>query len=270
MSLSRPKLACTDTQVACCTQVAGSEASGDPAERSGIEGLLDDGPAAPKLPDSPAPLAALLSALHERCLSTPEGKLAVLGGCLLLAVASCSLMGRMSVGLDQAVALPRDSYLQDYYRCATPCLVPFFSCSYTIRYRLCEDICIAHVRVWPGRPACAHGHWGTHVRRDVLRYARVGPPVMYVVQDLELDSRAAVDAVCGSAGCDDDSLVSRVAAAARHPSATFVASPAASWIDDFAAWVSPELSSCCRVYTHGARRVRASVCAVSSSPRLLA
>ena len=74
---------------------------------------------------------------------------------------------------------------------------------------------------------------------------------MYVVQDLALDSRADVDAVCGAAGCDDDSLVARVAAAARRPSATFVASPAASWIDDFAAWLSPELPSCCRVYTDG-------------------
>jgi hypothetical protein len=87
--------------------------------------------------------------------------------------------------------------------------------------------------------------------RDVQEYARVGPPVLYVVQGFPVASQADISAVCGSAGCDEDSLVSRIALAAQHPTSTFVGSPAASWIDDFFAWVSPELPSCCRKFTKG-------------------
>jgi hypothetical protein len=63
-------------------------------------------------------LSLALSALHERCLAPSRGKLAVLLGCLLAGLLSLSVAGRISIGLDQAVALPKDSYLQTYYQCA--------------------------------------------------------------------------------------------------------------------------------------------------------
>jgi hypothetical protein len=46
---------------------------------------------------------------------------------------------------------------------------------------------------------------------DVEQYLRVGPPVMFVVQGLNL-SRAVPDVarVCSVAGCDRDSLLNRV------------------------------------------------------------
>jgi hypothetical protein len=106
-----------------------------------------------------------------------------------------------------------------------------------------------------GMRACACPSWHSDTRcscRDVQEYARVGPPVMYVVRDLPVASQADIDAVCGSAGCRKDSLVGRIASAAQSPASTFVGSPAASWIDDFFAWVSPELPDCCRKYTKGA------------------
>jgi hypothetical protein len=37
------------------------------------------------------------------------------------------LIPRLSVGLDQAVALPRDSYMQDYYRWVGAFHIPLFS-----------------------------------------------------------------------------------------------------------------------------------------------
>ena len=40
--------------------------------------------------------------------------------------------------------------------------------------------------------------------------------------------------------------VRQVAEAARSPASTFIASPAASWLDDFLGWVSPEVGQCCR------------------------
>ena len=38
----------------------------------------------------------------------------------------------------------------------------------------------------------------------------------------------------------------QVARAARTPSQTYIASPAASWLDDFLSWISPEIPRCCR------------------------
>ena len=87
-----------------------------------------------------------------------------------------------------------------------------------------------------------------------MELARVGPPVMYVVQNMSVaDGNPDVNAICGSAGCDDSSLVALIASAAQHPADTYVASPAASWLDDFFAWASPELPSCCRVHTKGVK-----------------
>lgn len=89
--------------------------------------------------------------------------------------------------------------------------------------------------------------------RDVLEYARVGPPVMFVVDGMNISSHSPdIDAVSGCATCNTDSLVSLVAQAAQHPVTSHIASPAASWIDDFLAWIQPELPNCCRTHTNGA------------------
>ena len=38
----------------------------------------------------------------------------------------------------------------------------------------------------------------------------------------------------------------QVSTAARDPSRSYIASPAASWLDDFLSWISPSLPHCCR------------------------
>ncbi len=43
-------------------------------------------------------------------------------------------------------------------------------------------------------------------------------------------------------------LALQVARAARTPSQTYIASPAASWLDDFLSWISPEIPRCCRAF----------------------
>lgn len=45
----------------------------------------------------------------------------------------------------------------------------------------------------------------------------------------------------------------QVALAARVPQASFIAAPAASWLDDFLAWISPEIPRCCRAFPGGDR-----------------
>ena len=65
-------------------------------------------------------------------------------------------------GLEQETALPRDSYLQPYYK-------------------------------------------------DVYGYLRVGPPLLLVVQDLNMTRHSPdIDAVCSISGCRDDSLLNQV------------------------------------------------------------
>lgn len=65
-------------------------------------------------------------------------------------------------GLEQQVALPRDSFLQDYFQ-------------------------------------------------DVMSTLRVGPPLMLVVNHLNMSRHSPnVDRVCSTAGCQDDSLLNRV------------------------------------------------------------
>lgn len=118
---------------------------------------------------------------------------------------SCALLPRLERGLDQSVALPRDSYLQRYYA-------------------------------------------------DVFDCLRVGPPVMFVVQGLNVSEGAPdVGRVCSVAGCDPDSLLNQVAQAARAPWSSWLATPAASWLDDFLTWASPEIPQCCRQDANGTR-----------------
>eukprot|EP00882_Tetradesmus_deserticola_P005279 GHRQ01005557.1.p1 GENE.GHRQ01005557.1~~GHRQ01005557.1.p1 ORF type:complete len:730 (+),score=321.05 GHRQ01005557.1:708-2897(+) len=110
-----------------------------------------------------------------------------------------ALIPRLEVGLDQAVALPRDSYMQQYYR-------------------------------------------------DLFAYLRVGPPLYLVVAGVNVSSAAPdVNKLCSVAGCRQDSLAVRVSEAAMSPASSFIASPAASWVDDFLSWTNPALPKCCRV-----------------------
>lgn len=86
--------------------------------------------------------------------------------------------------------------------------------------------------------------------RDVMTFARVGPPVLFVVEGMNLSSTSPdINEVCGSAGCSSDSLVSAISRAAQDPANSHIGSPAASWIDDFLAWIQPELPDCCREHT---------------------
>ena len=87
---------------------------------------------------------------------------------------------------------------------------------------------------------------------DLADLLRVGPPVSFVVRELNLSSSAAdVQHVCSVAGCADDSLLNRVAGAARRPWDSMLAGPASSWLDDFLSWASPEIPQCCRTFPNG-------------------
>ncbi|GMH37538.1 hypothetical protein BSKO_05411 [Bryopsis sp. KO-2023] len=123
----------------------------------------------------------------------------VRGGILLLTLgmflAGGVLSTGLSRGLEQQVALPRDSYLQDFFN-------------------------------------------------DGLEYLRVGPPVMYVVKNMHVSPNSTdIDNVCAVPGCEPNSLVSQISLA-KNAGAYHIASPAASWIDDFLMWLV--LPKCCQ------------------------
>eukprot|EP00887_Chlorella_sp_A99_P002624 scaffold6.g2624.t1 len=143
--------------------------------------------------------------VHAPLLRRPAAKAAVLAAFAGLFLVCAAALPRLERGLDQAVALPRDSYLQQYYR-------------------------------------------------DVLDCLRVGPPLMLVVRNLNVSEAAPdVNRTCSVSGCDPDSLLNRVTAASRASWATHIATPAASWLDDYLAWVSPEIPQCCRAFPDGTR-----------------
>lgn len=78
-----------------------------------------------------AAISHALGWLHRKVLSTERGKLTILVLAVLFNAAALVSLSHISVGLDQQVALPRDSYLQQYYRCAcmhTTCALQSCSC----------------------------------------------------------------------------------------------------------------------------------------------
>ena len=46
-------------------------------------------------------------------------------------------------------------------------------------------------------------------------------------------------------------LCPQIAKASLTPELSYIAKPAASWVDDFLVWLSPEAFGCCRKFTNG-------------------
>eukprot|EP00878_Enallax_costatus_P015127 GHUV01015839.1.p1 GENE.GHUV01015839.1~~GHUV01015839.1.p1 ORF type:complete len:1041 (+),score=174.75 GHUV01015839.1:474-3596(+) len=144
-------------------------------------------------------LQAYMERVHAPLLMQPLVQVLVIAVFVTGLFVAGALIPRLSVGLDQAVALPRDSYMQEYYS-------------------------------------------------DLMKYLRVGPPLYLVVSDVNVaNGTADVDKLCSVAGCRRDSLSVRVSDASMTPATSYIASPAASWIDDFLSWINPSLPTCCRI-----------------------
>ncbi|XP_007954611.1 NPC1-like intracellular cholesterol transporter 1 [Orycteropus afer afer] len=110
-------------------------------------------------------------------------------------------MCHISVSLDQELALPKDSYLLDYFL-------------------------------------------------FLNRYFEVGAPVYFVTSaGYNFSSKAGLNSICSSAGCDNYSLTQKIQYATEFPEQSYLAIPASSWVDDFIDWLTP--SSCCRLYAFG-------------------
>jgi len=100
---------------------------------------------------------------------------------------------------------------------------------------------------------------------SVDAYLDVGPPIYFVSRDADVTDRLGQQSLCGRfSTCKDNSLANRLELERKRPESSFIAEPAASWMDDFLRWLNPSNYQCCRV-----RKADTSVfCGLRDSARL--
>ncbi|KAJ4962755.1 hypothetical protein NE237_022694 [Protea cynaroides] len=87
---------------------------------------------------------------------------------------------------------------------------------------------------------------------DISDYLRVGPPLYFVVKNYNYSSESRhTNKLCSISQCDSNSLLNEISRASLVPESSYIAKPAASWLDDFLVWLSPEAFGCCRKFTNG-------------------
>ncbi|GMH16328.1 hypothetical protein Nepgr_018169 [Nepenthes gracilis] len=152
---------------------------------------------------SPGLLSRYMKEVHAPILALWGVKvvvLAVFSGFTLVSIALCT---RIQAGLEQKIALPRDSYLQGYFN-------------------------------------------------NISEYLRVGPPLYFVVKDYNYSSESRhTNLLCSISKCDANSLLNEISKESLTPESSYIAKPAASWLDDFLVWLSPEAFGCCRKFING-------------------
>uniref|UniRef100_A0A7C9FG71 SSD domain-containing protein n=2 Tax=Opuntia streptacantha TaxID=393608 RepID=A0A7C9FG71_OPUST len=152
---------------------------------------------------SPGFLSQYMKEIHGPILMIRGVKVVVLAVFVGLTLASIALCPRIEPGLEQQIALPRDSYLQGYFD-------------------------------------------------DLAEYLRVGPPLYFVVKDYNYSSKSRhTNKLCSISKCDSNSLLNEISRASLTPESSYIAKPAASWLDDFLVWLSPEAFGCCRKFVNG-------------------
>jgi Niemann-Pick C1 protein len=83
---------------------------------------------------------------------------------------------------------------------------------------------------------------------DLDRYFVSGPPVYFVAQDLNVTTLSGQQALCGRfSTCQEFSMANVLEQERKRKHMSYIAEPAASWIDDFIHWLNPEITQCCRV-----------------------
>ncbi|XP_017791086.1 PREDICTED: Niemann-Pick C1 protein-like [Habropoda laboriosa] len=77
----------------------------------------------------------------------------------------------------------------------------------------------------------------------------MGPPVYFVVTPgLDYSNRTVQNAICGSQGCNTDSLYTQIYSAAKQPSVSYLSKGASSWIDDYMDW--SKITGCCKYFAN--------------------
>lgn len=81
----------------------------------------------------------------------------------------------------------------------------------------------------------------------VYDYLSVGPPVFFVVKDLDVTHRESQQTVCGKfSTCNEFSIANILEQEYKRGDLSTIAEPTSNWLDDFLTWLNPELDQCCR------------------------
>ncbi|KAK6939083.1 Protein patched/dispatched [Dillenia turbinata] len=87
---------------------------------------------------------------------------------------------------------------------------------------------------------------------NVSEYLRIGPPLYFVVKSYNYSSESNnTNQLCSISQCNSDSLLNQISRSSLTPETSYIAKPAASWLDDFLIWLSPDAFGCCRKFTNG-------------------
>ncbi|OJT13083.1 Niemann-Pick type C-related protein 1 [Trametes pubescens] len=79
-------------------------------------------------------------------------------------------------------------------------------------------------------------------------YLDIGPPVYFVVHDVDVAHRSGQQELCGRfTTCETRSIANMLEAERKRPEVSYISQPAASWIDDYFNWLDPIKDRCCRV-----------------------
>ena len=83
---------------------------------------------------------------------------------------------------------------------------------------------------------------------DLDRYFVSGPPVYFIAQDIDVTTLPGQQSLCGRfSTCKEFSMANILEQERKRKDVSYIAEPAASWIDDFFHWLNPEITQCCRV-----------------------
>ncbi|GAB0136100.1 hypothetical protein EsDP_00004417 [Epichloe bromicola] len=81
---------------------------------------------------------------------------------------------------------------------------------------------------------------------DLYDYMETGPPVYFVTRGVDMAHREQQQAVCSRfTTCQHLSLTSTLELERQRPNVSYIASPTASWMDDFFLWLNPIYEQCC-------------------------
>ena len=82
---------------------------------------------------------------------------------------------------------------------------------------------------------------------DLDEYFNTGPPVYFVVRDLNVTARRGQQDVCGRySTCHPFSVTNVLEQEAKRSKVSYITGSTASWIDDFFTWLNPTNEGCCR------------------------
>lgn len=98
------------------------------------------------------------------------------------------------------------------------------------------------------RLAVPNGSYLINYFNSIYEYLNVGPPVFFVVQDLDVTNRTNQQMLCGKfPSCDEFSLSNILQEEYERQELSFIAQPISNWLDDFLNYLNPDLDECCRV-----------------------